>query len=91
MDLLIRYLSRQKLPRSMLQSRKGFGTDIGGDSEEDESKKISLRTEIEERKFKGLKSGPYIVGDLEVLKLGNELNYQNDFFFLYLQCCKSRA
>ncbi|XP_076954625.1 histone H3-lysine(4) N-trimethyltransferase ATX1-like [Bidens hawaiensis] len=64
------YLSRQKLPRSMLQSRKGFGTNIQGDSEEDESKKISLRTEIEERKFEGLKSGPFIVGDLEVLKLG---------------------
>ncbi|XP_076937993.1 histone-lysine N-methyltransferase ATX2-like [Bidens hawaiensis] len=64
------YLSRQKLPRSMLQSRKGYGTDIGGDGDEDESKKISLRTEIEERKIKGLKSGPFIVGDLEVLKLG---------------------
>ncbi|KAK1439506.1 hypothetical protein QVD17_05325 [Tagetes erecta] len=68
------YLSRQKLPKSMLQLRKGFGTDTGGDSEEDEghsgSKKSCTRAELEERKFKGSKSGPFIVGDLEVLKLG---------------------
>ncbi|KAM0016091.1 putative [histone H3]-lysine(4) N-trimethyltransferase [Helianthus debilis subsp. tardiflorus] len=68
------YLSRQKLPRSMLQLRKGFGTDVEGDSEEDEcnggSKKSCLRTEIEERNIKGSKSCPFIVGDLEVLKLG---------------------
>ncbi|KAK9053481.1 hypothetical protein SSX86_030115 [Deinandra increscens subsp. villosa] len=68
------YLSRQKLPKSMLQLRKGYETDIGGDSEEDEGndglKKSCLRTDIEERKFKGPKSCPFIVGDLEVLKLG---------------------
>lgn len=75
MESLIRYLSRQKLPTSMLQLRKGVGTDIGGDSEEDEGysglKKSCTRADMEERKFKGSKSCPFIVGDLEVLKLGN--------------------
>ncbi|KAI3814266.1 hypothetical protein L1987_19016 [Smallanthus sonchifolius] len=79
------YLSRQKLPRSMLQLRKGFGTDIGSGSEEDvgngSSKKSCLPTEIEERKFKGPKSCPFIVGDLEVLKLGKmvkDMDYFDD-------------
>lgn len=65
------YLSRQKLPKSMLQLRNGIGTDLG-DSEEDEGSggsKKCLSTEIMQR-FKGSKSGPFIVGDLEVLKLG---------------------
>lgn len=66
-DLLIRYLSRQKLPKSMLQLRNGVGTDLGGDSEEDEgisgSKKRCL----------GNERSPFIVGDLEVLKLGKDL------------------
>lgn len=68
------YLSRQKLPKSMLQLRKGHGTNIGSDSEEDEgnvgSKKTFLSSEIEQRKLKSPKSCPFIVGDLEVLKLG---------------------
>lgn len=59
----------------MLQLRNGVGNDIGAESEEDEgsggSKKRCLsNTEIIQKKFKGSKSCPFIVGDLEVLKLG---------------------
>ncbi|KAJ9537076.1 hypothetical protein OSB04_029809 [Centaurea solstitialis] len=68
------YLSRQKLPKSMLQLRNGVGTDLAGDSDEDEcsggSKKRCFSTEIVHRKLKGTKKCPFIVGDLEVLKLG---------------------
>ncbi|KVH88382.1 FY-rich, C-terminal [Cynara cardunculus var. scolymus] len=68
------YLSRQKLPKSMLQLRNGVGTDSGGDNDEDEcsagSKKRCLSTEIVHRKLKGPKNCPFVVGDLEVLKLG---------------------
>lgn len=66
------YLSRQKLPKSMLQLRNGIGTNLGGDSEEDDGtdgSKKCLSSEIVQR-FKGSKSCPFIVGDLEVLKLG---------------------
>lgn len=68
------YLSIQKLPRGMLQLQNGVGTDFKGESEEDEgsggSKKKYLSNEIVQKKFKGSKSCPFIVGDLEVLKLG---------------------
>ncbi|KAL8200017.1 hypothetical protein R6Q57_011356 [Mikania cordata] len=76
------YLSRQKLSKSMLQLRKGFGTDIRCDSEEEEGNggsKKSLRTEIEERKFEGPKSCPFMVGDLEVLKLGKIVKHMGCF------------
>lgn len=59
----------------MLQLRNGIGTDLG-DSEDDEgsgASKKCLSTEIMQR-FKGSKSGPFIVGDLEVLKLGNNFH-----------------
>ncbi|GJZ43981.1 histone-lysine N-methyltransferase ATX2-like protein isoform X1 [Tanacetum coccineum] len=61
------------------------GTDLEGDGKKDEgsgdSKKTCLSTELVETKFKGTKSGPFIVGDLEVLKLGKmgkDLNCVND-------------
>ncbi|XP_071704627.1 histone H3-lysine(4) N-trimethyltransferase ATX1-like [Rutidosis leptorrhynchoides] len=61
------YLSRQKLPKRMLQLQNGVDTDLGDDSDEDGviggSKKY-LSTE------RFTKSGPFMVGDLEVLKLG---------------------
>ncbi|GJZ10290.1 splicing factor U2af large subunit B [Tanacetum coccineum] len=80
-----RYLIRQNLPKSMLQLRNGVGTYLEGDGKTDEgsgnSKKTCLSTELVETKFKGTKSGPFIVGDLEVLKLGKmvkDLNCVND-------------
>ncbi|PWA83093.1 methyltransferase [Artemisia annua] len=75
------YLSRQNLPKSMLQLRNGVGTDIRGDSKKDEGSGDSKNTEIVETKFRGTKSGPFIVGDLEVLKLGKmvkDLNCVDD-------------
>lgn len=54
----------------MLQKQSGVGTNYGGDSEEDEKKRC-LSTEIVHKKFKGSNSRPFVVGDLEVLKLGN--------------------
>ncbi|GJZ24614.1 histone-lysine N-methyltransferase ATX2-like protein isoform X1 [Tanacetum coccineum] len=79
------YLNRQNLPKSMLQLRNGVGADLEGDGKKDEgsggSKKTCLSTELVETKFKGTKSGPFIVGDLEVLKLGKmvkDLNCVND-------------
>ncbi|GJU72435.1 histone-lysine N-methyltransferase ATX2-like protein isoform X1 [Tanacetum coccineum] len=69
----------------MLQLRNGVGNDLEGDGKKDEgsgdSKKTCLSTELVETKFKGTKSGPFIVGDLEVLKLGKmvkDLNCVND-------------
>ncbi|GKA40115.1 histone-lysine N-methyltransferase ATX2-like protein isoform X1 [Tanacetum coccineum] len=53
--------------------RNGVGTDLEGDGKKDEGsgnlKKMCLSTELIETKFKGTNSGPFIVGDLEVLKL----------------------
>ena len=82
LNLFIRYLSRQNLPKSMLQLRNGVGTDLKGDSKNNEGSGDSkMSTEIVETKFKGTKSGPFIVGDLEVLKLGKmvkDLNCVDD-------------
>ncbi|GJZ06988.1 E3 ubiquitin protein ligase KEG-like protein [Tanacetum coccineum] len=62
-----------------------FTRSCEGDGKKDEgsgdSKKTCLSTELVETKFKGTKSGPFIVGDLEVLKLGKmgkDLNCVND-------------
>nr|GFA51746.1 histone-lysine N-methyltransferase ATX2-like isoform X1 [Tanacetum cinerariifolium] len=61
------------------------GTDLEGDGKKVEGsgnlKKTCLSTKLVETKFKGSKSGPFIVGDLEVLKLGKmvkDLNCIND-------------
>ncbi|XP_071696799.1 histone H3-lysine(4) N-trimethyltransferase ATX1-like [Rutidosis leptorrhynchoides] len=75
------YLSRQKLPKNMIQLRNGIGTDLGGDSDEDEGNGGSnkcLSTEIVQS-FKGSKNGPFIVGDLEVLKLGKMVKHLDCF------------
>ncbi|GKE46019.1 histone-lysine N-methyltransferase ATX2-like protein isoform X1, partial [Tanacetum coccineum] len=53
------YLSRQNLPKSMLQLRNGVGTYLEGDVKMDDgsgdSKKTCLSTELVETKFKGTK------------------------------------
>ncbi|GJW09595.1 histone-lysine N-methyltransferase ATX2-like protein isoform X1 [Tanacetum coccineum] len=57
--------------------RNGVGIDLEGDGKKDEgsgnSKKMCLSTELIETKFKGTNSAPFIVGDLEVLKLASWL------------------
>lgn len=74
---LIRYLSEQKLPRRMLQLQNGITTDNGSASEDDgvstDTSEDCIEDTGNERAGEGLGTSPYVIGDLQIMSLGNSL------------------
>ncbi|CAL1404614.1 unnamed protein product, partial [Linum trigynum] len=69
------YLSEQKLPARMLQLRNSMNTDsCGHASSDDEGSKDSgddyIADEGIQRILRGLKTSPYVIGDLQIINLG---------------------
>lgn len=74
--VLTRYLSEQKLPKRMLRLQNGINVDEDEDvSGEDNGSTDSGEDCVEDlgtqRMLEGLQTSPYVIGDLQVISLGN--------------------
>ncbi|GKD64196.1 histone-lysine N-methyltransferase ATX2-like protein isoform X1, partial [Tanacetum coccineum] len=84
-SMLVQFFGTHDFASDNIVISTAVSTDLEDDGKKDkgsgDSKKTCLSTELVETKFKGTKSDPFIVGDLEVLKLGKmvkDLNCVND-------------
>lgn len=74
--VLTRYLSEQKLPKRMLRLQNGINVDEDDDVSVDDNGYTDSGEDCVEdlgiqRILEGLRTSPYVIGDLQVISLGN--------------------